>query len=1121
MRSRRQTSRTGRARLASWAGLAFFLLAGHAAGQDPALGQDPASSGDKVERYRAYLARQPYHESAFASLVEAALADGSLNELLDEYETVLEDAPADDLRIVSARLLAHLDRLDEALDRLSAVEDQPPEHNQLVGELYLDARRFQEAAVALDGAADGVQDARRLESIHRARARAWLEAGDRERGAEALAALCEIDPKSVTLRFLAAEELAREGFDDEALAIYAQAIELASDDPVRVSRARAARGRLFERGGRDDEALMSYEAALALLARGSWLRRDLDTRVLAVHARRGTLLAYCDELGEHARETPGDLGARELHAQALTELGRFEEAGRVLVEATHDFPRDLALARRAIGALERDGDTEALVMVLQGALEEHPDELDLILDLGRIFAADGRFEEARVRWQSALDTRLEDVSLCLQLAELNAVYGLHEEAIDLVERAIEREPGDVAHYAELAHQLVRAGRQDDLTGVLDRAETAAGDEPGALMILANLARGLRDYERARAALERALEVRPGDGLLLRSLADLLLEAQLSDDAMPVLAQLIRPSADDGDRRDAAGRLMRLRANGEGLAFYAIELERTITSNPEDAVALFLLARIADDSGRMKEARDRFARLAALDPGDLLAREELARVLERMGERVEAVEIHRYLAEHRPVARVRHLSDVARLQLADGEEAAAIATWEDILQLEGDRAGTLLRAARFHRTHGDLNEARQLLTRAMRAAPDDVEAPMELAEVLLLAGVREEAKDVARRVAANNKGAAGDRAREWLYERLLEEGHLSERMQELRSALDENPFDVEASEQLLDLYSRARDSDEAIKLIGELLAYRPRDLELLGQRAELRLAAGSHRKARVDFEAMWWIEGASREELRFQIAECALNMGDVEEAAELLAGTEDVVRTSRLYERAGMGDEATTVLEGALLRTPEDRNLLGRLVRIHERNGSLADAVEVHRRLVRLDGESWDSFLREAELAHAGGDEDAALGALARALDSLERPKLIAGASREERRAWVRARSPYRRKLMDLASRGEEMELAAELPQVFRAASLADPANPDLFQRAFSATESLSPERAREFLTETAATRVVPDDETEGRWSGASIANVACWSASTPISVCLAPRSWPIAAPKRPSVSSMN
>ncbi len=211
---------------------------------------------------------------------------------------------------------------------------------------------------------------------------------------------------------------------------------------------------------------------------------------LAVALRQsGDFTAALTELEELAARFPDHAPALERLGHAQLESGDTRSARATFLSLIQVDHR-LAAGHIGLGdALLRDGDVELAIRQLEAALRLEPDQRSAHYLLGQAYRAAGRADEARThlaRGQGTTARRLPD---------------------DLTER-LEAYAVNMTARLDRASELLARGRVDLAIANLQAVER---DHPQNITALNNLAiaymRG-RDFDRARAALERALAVDP-------------------------------------------------------------------------------------------------------------------------------------------------------------------------------------------------------------------------------------------------------------------------------------------------------------------------------------------------------------------------------------------------------------------------------------------------------------------------------------------------------------------------------------------------------------------------------------------------------------------------------------
>lgn len=236
-------------------------------------------------------------------------------------------------------------------------------------------------------------------------------------------------------------------------------------------------------------------------------------------------------------------------AMALKGSANPTEALAILEAATPLDPKNLdLLAAKGIVLCDLGRFGEAVVLLEECALRA-PARAETYPSLARSYFALGREEEAqragakgsknstmsqssipRVDPRRVVDVALGGTGPRVDRADLLFEQGEHDAAFALYKEAAEREPTYYNAWLNWSKGLLRLGRSDEAKGILERGielnPTAAPlfDQLGGIELARN------DTEAALAAVEKALELRPGSGESLVHRAQILLAAERFDDA---------------------------------------------------------------------------------------------------------------------------------------------------------------------------------------------------------------------------------------------------------------------------------------------------------------------------------------------------------------------------------------------------------------------------------------------------------------------------------------------------------------------------------------------------------------------------------------------------------------
>ena len=295
---------------------------------------------------------------------EALLGRKEHEKALDAYRQLVERAPRSvSLRMRVAETLVALERLDEAFDAYGALaQDHPDSESHLIG-----------------------------------MARVRLRQGRPAPALEIVRAALKRMPESAALHQNAGTLLAALGRRKEAEAEYQEAARL---DPRDVG-PRLALAYLHDEAGRTDEAVRWLRAAIEASPSSSSSERA--ARRLAVLAeglaRAGQLEAARDAYAGALRVEGADAAVHLNAALVSFQLGRLEDAARILTLGVQRFPQSVDLLYRLGRVHSERQDARAAESAYLRALEVDATRQDVRLALARALEAQGRLPEAMVVYE--------------------------------------------------------------------------------------------------------------------------------------------------------------------------------------------------------------------------------------------------------------------------------------------------------------------------------------------------------------------------------------------------------------------------------------------------------------------------------------------------------------------------------------------------------------------------------------------------------------------------------------------------------------------------------------------------------------------------------------------------
>jgi len=223
--------------------------------------------------------------------------------------------------------------------------------------------------------------------------------------------------------------------------------------------------------------------------------------------RRGEYAAVVSRLERHvhgARGLPWSRSATATAAaitlgRALAELGRTDEAGRVLEDAVTQFDADADLQGQDLSdygvALYLTGRNGRAAAALERALQHEGIALaDTYYNLGRALVADGQYGQAEDRLRSAIELSPDDPRPRLALAETL--------------RMLDRPGAAAAELRDGAIRLAASGRLAEALPLASSAVSMQPDDPDLLQLQGEILRATGKYSEALQSIERGLAQRP-------------------------------------------------------------------------------------------------------------------------------------------------------------------------------------------------------------------------------------------------------------------------------------------------------------------------------------------------------------------------------------------------------------------------------------------------------------------------------------------------------------------------------------------------------------------------------------------------------------------------------------
>ena len=715
-----------------------------------------------------------------------------------------------------AELLARLDDAAAAERLLETAARLHPEDPQG----WVSLAEFQERCGKPDAASESWLHAAKLqpstEGASRRAAHALAKAGRPDEGYAVLQAAWESDPSDTTLRLDLAESLIERGQPEQALRLLQDVPEAKDLPPVQLGRA----GVLLSRIGETESGLrLAREAADADAESAElwtglaevWLRanlpaeslpcldravrlggRSLTAYALLVHAHlsRGDAMSAWDALRAASSERPISLGEARSVAAAHLRLGEWQAALNTIEDygqASHDASASIVAAE----ILLRMNDAWWLYGEIAGASRHAPafsrDDLRIRTEeaMAALRLADGdpRRRLILARWQASIEPAEKSAAELEEAArgagdppaalEGLAIALLRNEAAQDAFRVVRRLAPSALDgawqplLAGLCHlrlgnkdwavQAFQAASSDAALAPLARAlestvEAAPGDgarsiaslndavaawpnEPAWHLQLANLYLEREELDSALPHLQSAADLDPENGDAWLALARALREAGHPDDAQQAYEQVVRLLPGLGLVWKEAGAIALGRGDFERAATW---FARAQAASPSDVEALVGAARADLGLGRTRQARQKAETALEQSPESPLALESLAEVMAADGEVDKAISmLERASSQSDRPGAIR--AGRARLLINHGRGDQAVVDLKNALEEDGDEALWAALADALA-SLGRFDEALEAGGEAVRISPRNASHRVRMGRISRQAGYLDRALD---------------------------------------------------------------------------------------------------------------------------------------------------------------------------------------------------------------------------------------------------------------------------------------------------------------------------------------------------------------------------------------------
>jgi putative PEP-CTERM system TPR-repeat lipoprotein len=484
-------------------------------------------------------------------------------------------------------------------------------------------------------------------------------------------------------------------------------------------------------------------------------------------------------LGQYVELVPDNLQARKLLASTQLQLNRPGDAVNTLKPAMANAGNDADLLAMIGTASARSGDTTVANEYLGKAVAERPDNAALRTELG------------------LTEIRLGDTAT----------------GVEELEKAAQQNPKDVRPELALFLTYMRDKQFDKALEISERLQKSAPDNSTGwnFASVADIAKG--DKEAARAALLKAIEIRPGDLNANRNLAKLAYSEGKIDDARKYYNDALKANPTSIDTAlDLAA--LELKA-GKGEQAEAV-LVQASKDNPDNPAPLIIRARIRMQNGQVQDALNLVEPALAKDPRNPALLEVAGLGELALGKADSAVGTLKTLVDVLPKFPAGHLY-LAQAYAGAGRNNDALSEANEALHLDPTGQGPRLAVARSLLVTGKLDEANKAIADLKKDYPQNVTVADLEGAAALAQNRPKDAIPAYQRAILGQDNSANE---QMLAKAEAATGDLNAGANTLNQWLDKHPEDLSGRLTLGDIYLRANKIAEAKDQYAAVVAKAP-------------------------------------------------------------------------------------------------------------------------------------------------------------------------------------------------------------------------------------------------------------------------------------------------------------
>ncbi len=666
--------------------------------------------------------------------------------------------------------------------------------------------------------------------------------------------------------------------------------------------------------------------------------------------------------------------------------------------------------------LSKFGDLQDAAKQYQAIIAQDSAQLTARVKLGQIYLLASKPGDAEKMAAEALAVDAENIDAQVLMARVLAAQNNSDAAFVKVEAALRKKPDDVGATLLLASLTAKTGKPDKAIALLQQAIEKHPDDVAMRLLLVNL---YRDTQQAEAMLEAIVKIEPKVVEHRKRWAVFLINNKQPDKAEIVLRTAVAQLPDD---EQAKLMLVEFLASQKTPEAAIAELIPLVEQNAANYELRFKLAELQWAQKQADKAEETLKEIIELDKQGLQsvkARNQLARLYMAGGRIIQAKSLVKELLLSNP-GDLAALGLRGEIALAENRALEAIADFRAVLAEQPNNIPLLKLLGAAHLMNKDWVLARENIAKVVALTPGDEAARLDLVNLLLQAGDKEQATqqlnalfklnpnskkglealfkiysaqqqwDQALQIAAQFERAYADDATGYYLSGLAYQASAKFEQSSARfeQAMHKQPQAVEPLAQLVKNYLSLKQPDKALSKLNDVLKDQPSHFfayNLLGDvyryGNKYSEAINAYRQA-LGLKPEWAVPYRNIALIQAMQKHNDDAADTLKKGIDKVGGTELVADLAVLYHQGGDHQKVIDLYEQTYRKNPGSLNLANNLARYLADYGNSAEALSRAAKLAEAFAETGNPYMLDtlAWIAYKQGDYEKALKNLLKALE---------------------------------------------------------------------------------------------------------------------------------------------